>query len=167
MMYSDAAVLSEDFLTRGVMWRRVVAWLIDVVFIGLLCAVLWLLFLALGVATLGLALPLFGVMPAVPLLYHWLGISRARSATPGQAMLGLAVRRNLDLGRPDAVEALVFTVLLWVTLALGAIWLLVALVTPRHRAVHDMISGLVVVRADKLTRATLSWNMDRDSIPGR
>ena len=85
--------------------------------------------------------------------------STSLSATPGQALLGLVVRRNDDLGRPDLLEALISVVGFYVTLALGAIWLIVALVTRRHRTVHDLLAGLVVVRVDALTPAGPAWNM--------
>jgi uncharacterized RDD family membrane protein YckC len=36
---------------------------------------------------------------------------------------------------------------------------LVALVTPRHRTLHDLVSGLLVVRAAPLTARVGVWNM--------
>jgi len=45
----------------------------------------------------------------------------------------------------------VFTALFYVTLMTGVIWMAVALFTARHRAIHDMISGLVVIRTRALT----------------
>jgi uncharacterized RDD family membrane protein YckC len=69
------------------------------------------------------------------------------SATPGQAMLGLIVRRNDDLGRPSFAQALVSVIGFYITIAFGVIWLAVALLTVRRRTFHDMVSCLVVVRA--------------------
>ena len=60
------------------------------------------------------------------------------------------MRRSDDLGRPTLVQAIAFTGLLYLTLAAGVIWLAVAFFTHRRRAIHDMIAGLVVVRADAL-----------------
>jgi len=82
----------------------------------------------------------------VPFLYHYLSLLRPCSATPGQAILGLTVRRDADLGPPDALQVLVFTLLFYVTLATSGLLFLVMLFTVRHRALHDMASGLVVVR---------------------
>jgi uncharacterized RDD family membrane protein YckC len=61
-----------------------------------------------------------------------------------------------DLERPTLVEAAAFVALLYITLAAGVIWLAVAFFTYRRRAIHDMISGLVVVRAGAL-RWTGPW----------
>jgi uncharacterized RDD family membrane protein YckC len=75
------------------------------------------------------------------------------------ALLGITARRDTDLGRPMLVQACVFTAGLYLTLAAGAVWLLVALVTRRHRALHDLASGLVVVRTRALTRLGGYGNM--------
>jgi uncharacterized RDD family membrane protein YckC len=113
-------------------------------------------------------LPLLGLLPAVPPLYHFLSLASRLSATPGQALLGLRVRRNGDLGRPDMLEALVSVVGFYVTLALGAIWLAIALATTRHRTLHDLVAGLVVVRTDALSALTApdgDWNMGHGGAP--
>ncbi|MCW3476170.1 RDD family protein [Limobrevibacterium gyesilva] len=156
---ADSALLQDDLLTRGVMFRRIIAWVLDAVLIALLCAGAWTFLVFFGVLTLGLGFPLLGLLPVIPVLYHWLTIASAMSATPGQAMMGLVVRRNDDLGSPTPLQALVFTVLFYVTVALGVIWMGVALLTVRHRTFHDMLSGLVVVRARALTPPTVFWNM--------
>ena len=152
----DAA---DAWLTGGVLLRRVAGFVVDVLLIAVLVLGLWAVLLLFGVLTVGLGLPLLGLLPAVPPLYHFLVLASPLSATPGQALLGLVVRRNDDLGRPDLLEALISVVGFYVTLALGAIWLIVALVTRRHRTVHDLLAGLVVVRVDALTPAGPAWNM--------
>ena len=78
------------------------AWLIDVLLIGLIVGALWLVLLLFGLLTLGLGLPLLGVLPFVPFCYHLLFVAGPSSATPGQQALGLVVRRNDDLGPADA-----------------------------------------------------------------
>ena len=111
-------------------------------------------------------------LPAVPPLYHFLFLASPLSATPGQALMGLVVRRNDDLGRPDVLEALVSVVGFYVTLALGAIWLVAALLTTRRRTLHDLVAGLVVVRSDALasmlpplTTPQGGWNMRSGGAP--
>ena len=84
-------------------------------------------------------------------------------ATPGQQVLGLVVRRDDDLGRPTPVQVFVYTLIFYLTLAATGLLLLVALVTVRHRTLHDLASGLVVVRARALTRGFGSWNMQGGS----
>ena len=142
--------LSMDALTEGVLARRVVAWVIDFVLIGVTGAALWVVLLMFGVLTLGLGLPLLGLLPVVPFAYHTLFVASSRSATPGQSMLDLVVRREVDLGPPTPLQALVFTGGLWATFATGLVLLAVALVTSGNRALHDIVSGLVVVRKGAL-----------------
>lgn len=142
--------LSDDWLTHGVPGRRILAFLIDVLLLTVLIVALWMALFLFGMVTLGLGFPLLGLLPAVPPLYHFLFLAGPSSATPGQSMMGLIVRRNIDLGRPDVLEALVSVVGFYATLALGAVLLIVALFTTRRRTLHDMVSGLVVSRADAL-----------------
>ena len=137
-------------LTQGVLARRVVSWLADCVVVGLLLFGLHLALLAFGLLTLGLGLPLLGLLPAVPFLYTWLCVA-STGATPGQALAGVSVRDAATLARPTGLQALLYTTGYWLTLATGGLLLLVALVTPRHRALHDMLAGVTVFRADALT----------------
>jgi uncharacterized RDD family membrane protein YckC len=164
----DAAGLPmslDDAMTTGVMPRRVIAWVLDTALLTLICSGLWLFCAAFGVLTLGLGWPLFGLLPVVPVLYQWLFLASSMTATPGQAMMGLAVRRNDDLGRPTPLQALAFTLLYYLTLALGWVWMGVALLTERHRTFHDMLSGLVVIRARTLTPPAGIWNMGSGGAP--
>jgi uncharacterized RDD family membrane protein YckC len=146
----------DDWLTAGVPARRVLGFLLDLLLIGVIVVALWAGLFLFGLLTLGLGFPLLGLLPAVPPLYHFLFLASPLSATPGQALLGLVVRRNADLGRPDVLEALVSVIGFYATLALGAVWLVVALLTTRHRALHDLLAGLVVVRADALAADALA-----------
>jgi uncharacterized RDD family membrane protein YckC len=142
--------IADEWISRGVLTRRVLAFLVDMLAIGAIVAGLWCAMFLFGLLTLGLGFPLLGLLPAVPPLYHFLFLASPMSATPGQALLGLVVRRNADLGRPDLLEALVSVVGFYVTLMLGAIWLVAALLTTRARTLHDLAAGLVVVRRDAL-----------------
>ena len=154
-------------LTEGVMFRRVWAWLFDLLLVGGVVAVLWIILVGFGLLTFGLGFPLLGLLPIVPLLYHVLFVASGRSATPGQVLMDLVVRRNQDLGQPSLLQAILFTAGLWLTLGAGVIWLAAALVTSRHRTLHDLVSGLMVVRGGALNRtltATAGFaNMQRGS----
>ncbi len=162
-MIYRASPIDDDWLTEGVMSRRVFAWLIDMLLVGLILGALFLVLLLFGLLTLGLGLPLLGLLPVVPFCYHWLFVAGPASATPGQQALGLAVRRDDDLGRPTPVQAFVYTLVFYLTLATTGLLLLVALVTVRHRTLHDLASGLVVVRVRALTGGFGSWNMQGGS----
>jgi len=113
--------------------------------------------LVVGLLTLGLGFAAIAAWPAIPFLYHFLSLLRTGSATPGQALVGLIVRRDEDLGPPTGLQALIFTVVFYLTLATSGILLLVALVTTRHRTLHDLASELVVVRR----RAFETWSRHR------
>ena len=155
--------MDEEYLLGGVLTRRVFAFLIDVLLIGLIWLTLCVALVLFGVLTLGLGLPALGILPFVPFCYHMLFLAGPVSATPGQSALGLIVRRNDDFGRPTLGQAAVSTLLFYMTLATTGLLLLVALVSVHHRTLHDMISGLVVVRSRALTRGLGSWNMQGGS----
>jgi uncharacterized RDD family membrane protein YckC len=149
----------DDILTRGVMSRRCTAWVVDVFLIVILVWVLWWMMVMFGLLTLGLGFGVVSILPIVPFCYHFLSLLSAGSATPGQRMMGLIVRRNDDLGPPTVLQALLAVLLFYLTMATSGLLLLVALFTIRHRTLHDLVSGLVVVRTEALTAPGGSWNM--------
>ncbi len=166
MSYASGNIpIADDALTESVLLRRAGAWVIDFVLIGIIVAVLWVVLATFGLLTLGLGFPLLGLLPIVPLAYHVLFIASAGGATPGQAMLDITVRRDLDLGPASLLQALLFTGGLWLTLSAGVVWLAAALFVPRKRALHDLVSGLVVMRRRALTQASsfenIGWGPDR------
>jgi uncharacterized RDD family membrane protein YckC len=147
-------VPDDSMLTQGVMTRRVFAWFVDLLLLALILVVLWVIFMLFGLLTLGLGFPLLGALPFVPFCYHVLFLAGPGSATPGQRTLGLLARRNEDFGRPTALQAVISTIVFYLTLATSGLLLLVALVTFRHRTLHDLVSGLVVVRAEAIAPLT-------------
>jgi len=100
----------------------------------------------------------------VPFCYNVLFLVSPASATPGQRMLDLVVRRNADFGRPDALQAVVSTIVLYLTLATSGLLLLVVLITSRRRTLHDLASGLVVVRTEAMQPLTPPFGYG--NIPG-
>jgi uncharacterized RDD family membrane protein YckC len=145
MSGTSQMVRDEEFV-EGVLTRRCFAWLIDLMLISVIFAALWTVLFVFGLFTLGLGFAAMAVLPAVPFLYHFLSLLGSSSATPGQAIMGLTVRRDADLGPPTGPQALVFIVVFYLTLATSGLLLLVALFTVRHRTLHDLASDLVVVR---------------------
>jgi uncharacterized RDD family membrane protein YckC len=148
-----APLLSDERLLGGVLLRRLAAWWIDVCLIAVLGVIAWVILVTFGVLTLGLGLPLLSVLPLLPLAYNWGFLASGLQATPGQAMCDLIVVRDEDLGRPSVAEALVSTLCFYLTLAILVLLLAVALFTTRHRTLHDLGAGLVVVRR----RALNGW----------
>jgi uncharacterized RDD family membrane protein YckC len=153
--------VADAFLTDGVLTRRVVAWLIDAGIIAVLTAVLWVALVLFGIFTLGLGLPLLGLLPAVPVIYGWAAIASPLSATPGQALFGLRVCRDADLGPPGPSRALATVILFYATWAASFLVQVLSLVplTPRQRMLHDILSGTGVVRSEALTAGVPGWNM--------
>ena len=62
-------------------------------------------------------------------------------------------------GRRRCLQAALAVLLFYLTMATSGLLLLVALFTIRHRTLHDLVSGLVVVRTEALTAPGGGWNM--------
>jgi uncharacterized RDD family membrane protein YckC len=156
---SYAAADLDSPLCEGVLSRRVVAWCIDLLLIGILVWIAWLAVLVLGVITLGVGFILLAALPPFGFFYHVFFVAGPRSATPGQMMMDLVVRRDLDLGAPTLLQAVVFTGGLWLTLSFAFVLLFVAPFTNGKRALHDIVAGVVIVRNRALTLRLPSVNM--------
>lgn len=155
-----------DPLTAGILPRRVASWLIDLLILGVVLFIAHAVLVVVVVATLGLGTPLLGLLAFLPIAYTALFVSSRYEATPGQALLGLRVVRAGDLGQPSLLHAIAYAALFAVTWAAGGIWLAVALITRHHRALHDLASGLVVVREQALTRTSGAWTMPAATVRG-
>jgi uncharacterized RDD family membrane protein YckC len=162
---SREAWAMEAMLSEGTIFRRIAAFVVDGIFVVIITKVLAVGLLLFGIATLGLGLPLLGVLPFVAPAYNWLSLLSPLSATPGQALCGLTVRDHDSLAPPGGLAALVWTVGFYASLALSGVPLLLALFNARHRTAHDMLSGLVVVRARALTGWLGAWNMPHGGPP--
>jgi uncharacterized RDD family membrane protein YckC len=161
-MNFTSETMFEEYLISGVLSRRCAAWLLDVLVLMILTGGLWFVLLMFGLATLGLGFGAMGLLPLVPFLYHFISLMSGASATPGQQICGLTVRREADLGPPTALQALISVILYYLTLATSGLLLVIALFTVRHRTLHDLLSGLVVVRVramEALTKPAGVWNM--------
>ena len=135
---------------EGVLTRRVVAFCIDYLIIGLLMIPFAILVFLLGIITLGLGWGLFGVLfPLVALIYVWNTLGGRNQATTGMRMMGIRLDR-LD-GKPvDGLLAVVHTVLFWAgNVVLTPLILLATLFTDRKRTLHDLLLGTVVTRSDR------------------
>ena len=131
---------------RGVTLARVLAYGLDLVVIAILVFLTYLAMSLLVLATLGLAWPLYLLIPLVPISYHTLSLSGRAQATLGMRMLGLMVWSDSGRG-PSLPQALCHTLLLYLTLSiLGGLPLLIALFNARRRTIHDAMVGLAVLR---------------------
>lgn len=165
MSGDDFIWISDEAMTGGTIFRRIAAFVVDGVVVLIIWKFLAVILFLFGILTLGLGMPLLTLLPFVPPLYNWLSLISPLSATPGQALLGLMVRRNDDLGPPGAFAAVIWVLGFYVSLALSGLPLLIALFSLRRRTLHDIASGLVVVRARALTQGAGFVNMRAGGSP--
>jgi uncharacterized RDD family membrane protein YckC len=154
--------LDETTLLDGIVARRLGGWLVDAIILAVLLGALHLGLWIIGFVTFGLGWFLLGGLWVIPVAYLFAFVASPAQATPGQALAGVRVVRDDDLGRPTPAQALVYAVGYAVTMAAGAIWLVAALFTRRSRCLHDIVAGVAVLRADALgepvaTRARTGW----------
>ena len=120
----------------GGFWIRVLAWLIDVIIVGLIIPITF----AAGTGThfIGFGVTFFGGW-----LYEALLTSSSLQATLGKLALGLRVTdlqgQGIDFGRATARHFAKYLS----TLILGIGYLMVAF-TERKQGLHDMIAGTLV-----------------------
>ena len=134
---------------EGVRTKRVLAFVVDYILIGLLMIPVAIVVALFGILTLGLGWMLFGILgPLVALGYVATRLGGRNQATGGMRRMGGHLAR-LD-GRPvDGLLAIVHTVLFWAGNAvLSPLILLATLFLERKRTVHDLLLGTVVVRDD-------------------
>ena len=154
----DPATQPELF--EGVLARRVMAFVIDLVLITVPLIFLAICIFVFGLVTLGLGWFLFFLMGPVAviwaLLYYGLTFGSAASATIGMRVMDLEMRTWY--GAPcyfllGAVHAIAY----WLTVSfLTPFILLVGLVTDRKRLLHDMLVGTIVINNEARARALRS-----------
>ncbi|MBF0355474.1 MAG: RDD family protein [Alphaproteobacteria bacterium] len=131
----------------GVLWRRSLAYLIDLIFILLLMLPFGLLLFLGGIVTLGLLwapLPFLGI--SLGLCYHTFLVGGAKASTWGQRLMGLGVA-TIEGQQPNMVQAFVQVLLFYATVAVATpLILLVGLFNAKGRLIHDMLSTLVVMK---------------------
>lgn len=129
------------------LWRRIFAYAVDLVLLGVLWLAAFLVMSIAGLLSLGLLFPLIPVaLTLLPIAYHTLLIGGPRAATVGMQLFGLEVR-SWTGAPPTYWQALIMTVVFYTTMSLtGFLILAVALFNPRGRTLHDYLSATVVVR---------------------
>lgn len=133
-------------LYAGVVWRRCLAYIVDVILVSIVGVVLGFCLTILGILSFGLLSPLAIIILALwPVAYHGFFVA-TRGATPGMRFFDIEFRDWS--GRPvEAAQGLLIVLLFFVSIAL-TVWLvvLVVLFTERNRALHDILAGALVVR---------------------
>lgn len=145
--------LDDPDLYDGILWRRAIGYLVDVVVLSILMICAWIALGLLTVLSLGLLFPVKIIALAVlPVAYHTYFIGNG-GATPGMRFMDVEVRTWLGR-RPDYVQAFLMTVMFYASVAItGWLILLFALFNDRHRTAHDFLSGTLGVRHSRLAAA--------------
>lgn len=139
----------EPALYRGVLSRRLFAFLVDVVIISLPVVLATIAIAVFGVVTLGLGWHLFWLLsPASAIwaiVYYGASLGGPHSATPGMRLLGIQMRTLT--GAPGYfVLGAAHAVLFWLSVSfLSPFVLLVGVFNRRRRLLHDVVLGTVVV----------------------
>jgi uncharacterized RDD family membrane protein YckC len=138
-------------LFRGVLTRRVFAFLIDLVVLSVPVIVGYLFIAVFGLITLGLGWALFWLAwPASviwAILYYGASLGGPYSATLGMRAMDLELRTWY--GAPGYfVLGAMHAVLFWISISfLSPLVLLVGLFNGRRRLLHDFVLGTVVINS--------------------
>ena len=127
---------------EGVRTRRIVAVAVDFLIVASLSTAV---FIGLFVLSFGMSLA-FGppLLPLVAFFYNGLTVSGPRMATPGMALMGLEMR-STDGGPVDFLQAAVHAILFYVSWLFPPV-LLMSFFAHDKRCLHDMVSGVIVLR---------------------
>jgi uncharacterized RDD family membrane protein YckC len=156
--------IANPELFRGVLERRFIAFLIDVLIIVVPVMFATMLIAIFGLITLGLGWALFLLVTPATIIwaigYYGMTLGSAASATIGMRAVDLQMRTWY--GAPayfvlGAVHAVVY----WISITmLSPLILLVGLFNDRQRLLHDMLVGTIVinnpVRAQSLRQGRLA-----------
>ena len=156
----DPATQPELF--EGVLARRVIAFLIDLVILAVPVVLAAVFIFFFGIVTLGLGFALYWLLPAGTiiwaLVYFGTTLGGPNSATIGMRVMDIEMRTWY--GAPayfvlGAVHAIAF----WFSVsAFTPFILLVAFFNERHRLLHDIVLGTVVINNNQRA-AMLRANM--------
>ena len=137
---------------EGVLSRRVMAFVIDYVLVGLMMFPAYVVAFFFALLTLGLGFYVFPILFfLIAALYFGLSLSSVSQATPGMRVMDLMM--TSDSGQPiDFVTAILHLVVFWIlNSVLTPFILLVGLFTERGRLLHDIALGTATVRASRWT----------------
>jgi uncharacterized RDD family membrane protein YckC len=147
----DPATAPELF--EGVLTRRVMAFVLDMIIIGALVLIVSIVGLIAGFFTFGLSwVALLVVIPLSIVMYYAATLGSARRATLGMQMMDIVLtptREQALNGGLAFVHALLFWVTVWISWPIS---LVIALLTPRRQMVHDLVAGTLMVRRSPMAQ---------------
>jgi uncharacterized RDD family membrane protein YckC len=135
-------------LAFGSPGARLVAYIVDIIIVGLFTALLAII----GVAAV-VVVPVLAVLPFIAVFlvsllyfpYYW----QRSGQTPGMRMMNVKVVRDADGGPLSWGSALLRLIGYWISAAvfyIGYIWIFI---DKRKRGWHDLIAGTVVIEAPR------------------
>lgn len=142
--------LDDPKLYEGLIGRRIFGYLIDVAILTMLVGGLWLINMLTLFFLSPLVVPLSGLLP---LAYHSFFVGR-NGATPGMSVFDLEVR-SWTGGPPDYVQAVILTVLFYLSLAFWLV-LIFPLFNEQRRMLHDYLAGTITLRHSRLASQSSS-----------
>ena len=147
-------------LFDSVLTRRVTAFVIDCVVMGILLTAATLVAGIAGFFTFFLAWLLLPVILGVVFVgYYAFTLGSPSRATLGMRAMDLVMTPTRNT-RLDGWLAILHVILFWITTAvLTPFILLFALFTPRRQLLHDMIAGTLVVRRSPMERHWRTMNV--------
>ena len=141
--------VTQPELFEGVLPRRVVAFVIDVIIIAIPVVLAAMFIFAFGIVTLGLGWALYWLLPPATVIwaivYFGLTLAAPQSATIGMRAVDLEMRTWY--GAPAYfVLGAVHAILFWLSIsALTPFILLVCFFNERRRLLHDILLGTVII----------------------
>jgi uncharacterized RDD family membrane protein YckC len=153
----DASITGSDtasslapatFDYEGTVFKRVVAFVLDLIVIAIVFVVFAVAASIIGVLSFGLlAAPLLALAPFVPLAYHTWFLGGARSATPGMQFMGIELR-TWDGHRPGYLQSALQTIVFYVSCTVTSWLILVAVFfNDRKRTLHDIVCGTQIINS--------------------
>ncbi|MGE5158481.1 MAG: RDD family protein [Gemmatimonas sp.] len=136
-------------LFRGVLTRRIIAFLIDIVVLAIPIVFAVIVIAVFGLVTLGLGWALFWLISPASviwaLVYYGATLGGPHSATIGMRVMDLELRTWYGAPGYFLLGAM-HAVLFWISISmLSPLILLVGLFNARRRLLHDFILGTVVI----------------------
>ena len=137
--------------TEGVLGKRALAYLVDLVIVFGLMLLVGLAIAVLGIVTFGLAWWLYAVLgPGTAILYSAMTVGGPRQGTIGMRMAGLRVIDSSTGGPIDKVTAAVHALLFYVAAGTFFLWVLdvfIGMARADRRLGHDLVVGVLLVRS--------------------
>ncbi len=136
-------------LFAGVLTKRFLAFLIDLVVLSIPMVLISIFILVFGVITLGLGWFLFGLMSPVAviwaLFYYGASLGGAHGATVGMRFMGIQMRTRTG-DRPYFTLGVIHAILYWASVSLLTPFIvLVGLFNGRRQLLHDLVLGTVFI----------------------